>query len=93
MKASPPSLAFTDQPDTNSLSGVPVVMAGDNHVAYDFALTPQTVEDYARLINTAGELRCDADLDQLREFYYMHYCHYQSAAARSVYPPSDFVNA
>ena len=72
--------------------GVPVVMAGDNpHVAYDFALTPQTVEDYARLINTAGELRCDADLDQLREFYYMHYCHYQSELPLDpVYPPSDF---
>ncbi|MEX0501995.1 hypothetical protein AB3X55_00195 [Alphaproteobacteria bacterium LSUCC0719] len=72
--------------------GVPVVMAGDNpHVAYDFTLTPQTVDDYARLIDQAGKLRCDVDLDQLREFYYMHYCHYQSELPLDpVYPTSDF---
>lgn len=72
--------------------GVPVVMAGDNpHVAYDFTLTPQTVDDYARLIDQAGELRCDSEPEQLREFYYMHYCHYQSELPLNpVYPPSDF---
>ena len=71
---------------------VPVVMAGDNpHVAYDFTLTPQTVDDYAHLINQASELRCEADLEQMREFYYMHYCHYQTELPLDpVYPSSDF---
>ncbi|XDZ63103.1 hypothetical protein AB8881_11225 [Alphaproteobacteria bacterium LSUCC0396] len=72
--------------------GVPVVMAGDNpHVAFNFTLTPQTIDEYERLIKNAGELRCNTDLDQLLEFYYMHYCHYKSELPLDpVYPPSNF---
>jgi hypothetical protein len=72
--------------------GIPVVMAGDNpHIAYDFTFTPKTQEEYRRLIHQAGEIICAAEPDQLREFYYMHYCHYQSELPLNpTYPPTAY---
>jgi len=63
--------------------GVTVVNAGDNlHVDFDFNLTPQTVEEYAKCIANAGHLGHHIDQDQVLAFYYMHYfyCREQNRA-------------
>ncbi len=54
--------------------GVPAVCGADNpHVAYPFAHTPATVEEYARLIHSAGKLEAVRGAEQIAEFCYMHF--------------------
>ena len=68
--------------------GVPVVNAGDNlHVAYDFNLTPKTVEEYDALIAQAGQLdRGRIRQDEVAEFYYMHYFYFHERNVFGVNP-------
>ncbi len=68
--------------------GVPVVNAGDNlHVAYDFNLTPKTVEEYDALIARAGHLdRAGIRQDEVAEFYYMHYFYFHERNVLGVNP-------
>lgn len=54
--------------------GVPTVMAGDNpHAAYEFAQTAKTISEYENFIKHADAIETKGSLDEIREFYYMHY--------------------
>ncbi len=67
--------------------GVTVVNAGDNlHVAFDFNITPPTVEEYTKCIQNAGHLNHTVDRQQVEEFYYMHYFYFRDNNKADVNP-------
>ncbi len=54
--------------------GVQVINAGYNpHIAYDFSWYPKTLEEYEHYLFNLDKLRKDIDMNQIYEFYYMHY--------------------
>lgn len=70
--------------------GVPAVCGADNpHVAYPFAETPETVEEYTRLIHAAGSLGSVKGADRIPEFCYMHFLHANEhlGAATTIFDP------
>ena len=67
--------------------GVPVVNAGDNlHIAFDFNINPETVEEYTRCIANAAHLDHPVDRQQVEEFYYMHNFYFQEKNRTEVDP-------
>ncbi|MBF0331989.1 MAG: hypothetical protein HQL17_08665 [Candidatus Omnitrophica bacterium] len=65
--------------------GVQVVNAGYNpHVAYDFTWTPRNREEYRQWLLDLPSLKKNIDINELYEFYYMHY--YYSSFDDCVYP-------
>lgn len=54
--------------------GVQVINAGYNpHIAYDFSWYPKTLEEYEYYLLNLDKLHKDINMDQICEFYYMHY--------------------
>ncbi len=65
--------------------GVPVVNAGYNpRAAYDFNVTPKSVEDYEACLLSLPDLRVDIVPEDLEEFYYVH--HYYTVPDDLVLP-------
>lgn len=57
--------------------GVPVVHGGDNpHVAYDFNITPNSVEEFEKCIFEADRLKVRMDKAEIEEFFYMYYLYF-----------------
>lgn len=54
--------------------GIQVINAGYNpHVAYDFNWNPKTTEEYEYFLLNLEKLHKNVSLQELYEFYYMHY--------------------
>lgn len=55
--------------------GVAVINASVNHPHqdYDFSYTPRDLESYREVIKNLESFKYQANLEDLREFYYMHY--------------------
>jgi len=54
--------------------GVQVINAGYNpHVAYSFNQSPKSLDEYDACLANLDGLRNDIDVEELREFYYMHH--------------------
>lgn len=67
--------------------GVPVVNAGENaHVAYEFNLHPQNLEEYAHYIAHADRLKVNIRKEDIEEFAYMHYCYYEEQLSSDANP-------
>jgi hypothetical protein len=53
---------------------VQVINAAYNpHIAYDFNWHPKSIKEYEDYLLNLAKLKKDIDLDELYEFYYMHY--------------------
>ena len=54
--------------------GIQVINAGYNpHIAYDFNWHPKSIEEYEYYLLNIDKLHKEIDMEQLYEFYYMHY--------------------
>jgi len=54
--------------------GVGVINAGYNpHAGYDFTWTPKNLSEYEHLLFNLKNLKKDITIDEIYEFYYMHY--------------------
>lgn len=54
--------------------GIQVINAGYNpHIAYDFNWHPKSIEEYENYLLNLDKLHKEIDMEQLYEFYYMHY--------------------
>lgn len=70
--------------------GVPVVNAGDNpHAAYPFNIHAQTLEEYDRLIASADQVKCDVQVPDIEEQFYMYYQHFYEREGTNVDHPID----
>ncbi|HSI10795.1 MAG TPA: hypothetical protein VK961_02070 [Chthoniobacter sp.] len=69
--------------------GVPVVNAGENpHMAYDFNLHPQTVEEYLDCIAHADSLKVNIHKEDIEEYIYMNYMYNEERLSSDANPMS-----
>ncbi len=67
--------------------GVPVVNAGDNpHAAYTFNIHPRTLEEFAECIDTADRLQVTVNQQDVEEYAYMNYFHYETMGSTGANP-------
>lgn len=60
------------------LLGVQVINAGNNpHIAYDFNYNPKTIAEYDELILNLDKLHKKIDLNEIYQFYCIHYHYYK----------------
>jgi len=61
--------------------GVPAIAAGDHpHVSFDIAYTPNTKDEYRKLLISYRKLKVKKNVKQeVMKFYYMHNMHNQDA--------------
>jgi len=56
------------------LLGAQVINAGNNpHMGYDFNWHPKTLDEYEKLLLNLKTLKKDVNIQDIYEFYYMHY--------------------
>lgn len=61
------------------LIGIQVINAGNNrHISFDFDWNPKTRIEYEKLLMSLDKLEKDINLEEVYQFYCMHYLYYQS---------------
>lgn len=71
--------------------GVPVVATGDNfHIDYRFYLLPKSLEEYDRLILSAGNLRVCARKRDIEEFVFMNYLRFLNRTKKCRLFPASY---
>jgi len=71
--------------------GVPVVATGDNfHIDYRFYLLPKSLEEYDRLILSAGNLRVSARKRDIEEFVFMNYLRFLNHTKKCRLFPANY---
>lgn len=69
--------------------GIPVINAGANpHMAFSFNFHPKTKEEYDNLIRNFKNVDKKIDIEEIYQFYCIHYLYYKTAYA---WTPSVFV--
>ena len=74
--------------------GIPVVNAGDNpHISYAFNFHPESVDEYAGLIDKADQLQIVVDNRDVDEYCYMNYFYFPDTFSTRANPiASSFFN-